>query len=408
MTHPPLPDALVRARRARFPLGAGVDLEEIERDPYPTFSRLRTYEPISWVAPLNMWWVTRHADAREILLDSAAFTTGWRDSSIFETFGLQMLTAEGEAHGRYRRAAMPPLAARRIREALEPMAGRHALALAQDLRAAGEADLRPAFAARLPVLTMLSAFGLPLEGEVPMRGWFDRFERALANLTGAPEPKAAAAAAREELDVFLDDAIARARRSGEHDTLLGSMVNAEGEDRLADDEIRRNASIILFGGISTVEALILNALWSLARHGLLDQARQEAAFIEPALEETLRWQSPVQSAIRHVTRDCAFSGVDLVEGDVVACMLGAANRDPDAFDSPNRFDPRRTDVGRHMAFAMGPHMCIGFRLAKAEARAGLAALFAALPDFAIDLDASDAPSGYEFRQPARLIGRWSA
>ncbi len=394
-------------KTANFPLGASIRLDALDVDPYPIFEQLRIAEPVTWVADLGMWYATRHADVREILLDASRFTTAWEDSTIFDTFGSHMLTTEGAVHDRYRMSALQAFMPANIRGKLEPAITLASEELISRFRGQGAADLRAAYASRLPVQSILLTFGMPLEGEFLMRRWYDSFERALANFSGDPLVKADARRNLTEFHAYLDKAMEEARSRGGRETLLEALVNAPGDTRLGDEEIRRNMSIIFFGGISTVEALLLNSLWALFEHpGELDRVRQNPGLVPQVLEETMRWMSPVQSATRHVIRDTEVAGVRLKAGDTVNCMLGSANRDPAVFAEPERFSIDRADVGRHIGFAVGPHMCLGFRLAKAEARIGLTHLLEQLPGMRIDPLQSSPPTGYEFRQPSRLTVTW--
>jgi cytochrome P450 len=391
----------------RFPLGAAVSLAALEGDPYPIFEALRAREPVSWLPALGMWYATRHAEVRAILLDAQRFTTGWETSTIFDTFGRQMLTTEGAEHDRYRMAAVQAFMPRNIRERLEPAMEQAAAGLVAGFMGAGEADLRAVFASRLPVQTILLTFGMPLSGEGLMRRWYDSFERALANFEGDEAIRRQAHADVAEFHAYLDEAMRETRRTGGRDGLLAALVNAPPGERLSDEEIRRNMSIIFFGGISTVEALLLNSLWALFDEpGLLSRVRADLALLPRVVDETMRWLSPVQSATRHVVEDVEVAGVTLRRGEVINCMLGAANRDPAVFGSPDRFDIDRSELSQHLGFAVGPHMCLGFRLAKAQARIGLTHLLTTLPDLRRDESRSDPPSGYEFRQPRRLAATW--
>jgi cytochrome P450 len=117
--------------------------------------------------------------------------------------------------------------------------------------------------------------------------------------------------------------------------------------------------------------------------------------------------SPVQSATRHVTERFEWQRVEFAPHDTVNCMLGAANRDPAVFADPDRFDLDRPNSRRHLGFATGVHSCLGSQLAKAEARIGLQTLLARLPGLRLERALSEAPSGYEFRQPRRLTVSWN-
>jgi cytochrome P450 len=352
-----------------------------------------------------MWYVVGYENVRAALADPRLTTVSDR-STIFETFGEQMLTSEGEAHERYRGAAQQFFSPTLIRSQLEPVIAACAESLVKGFARQGRIELRSAFAARLPVQVMLSVCGLPAEAEPNLRAWYDDFEAALANFSGDPRVRDTARASVEEFHALLGGEI---RRVGAQDrrSLVARLVNADPPYRLDEDAIKRNLSIIFFGGISTVEALLLNCLWALLETpGALDRVRSDDAQIPQVVEETMRWLSPVQSATRHASEAFAWQGVEIERHDTVNCMLAAANRDPSIFADPDRFDLDRVNSRRHLGFASGAHACLGSQLAKAEARIGLRTLLARLPGLQMDRESSEPPSGYEFRQPRRLTVTW--
>ncbi len=388
-----------------FPLGAAITLEQLERDPYPFFAEVRMREPVTWVACLNMWFVTGYKDVRAILSDSWCFTTRSDHSPIFDTFGAQMLTSDGADHQRYREAMRHAFMPDVVRGQLEPAVRAAADQLADSFAARNEVELRSAFASRLPVQAMLLTFGLPLEQEPLVRAWYDRFEPALANFTADPAIRAAGKAAFAAFHAHFEEQL-RALEGADSGRLLEALVAGQGRTALTRDEIIRNLAIIFFGGISTVEALILNALWALLRNpDALAQVRADLALAPAAVDEAARWQSPVQSATRHVVRNCELGDVRLRAGDMVGCMLGAANRDPRIFPRPECFELGRGNARAHLGFAAGPHHCLGFRLAQAQARIALETLLTRLPAFAL-ADPDCVPVGYEFRQPRALRLKW--
>ena len=409
------------SRSERFPLGSAVSLEELERDPYPVFVRLREREPISWLPALDMWYVMRYEDVREALLDPRHFTTVSERSTIYDTFGEHVLTSEGAAHERYRQAAGAPFTPLAIRTHLETAIRAAAAALVDGIAARGTVDLRPSFAARLPIQVMLLLCGVRAEAEADMRRWYDSFEAALANFGRDPQVRAAAGQSVAEFHALLDGPIRSARAGatmpisdGAHTSggLRGageSLIEhlAKAPQGLGDLEIKRNLSIIFFGGISTVEALLLNSLWALFQHPeSLARVRRDPALVPQVLEETMRWLSPVQSATRHVIEPFVWRGIEFAAHETVNCMLGAANRDPAIFINPESFDLDRPNSRRHLGFATGTHACLGSHLAKAEARIALETLLQRLPDLELDRAASEPPRGYEFRQPRRMTVRW--
>jgi len=388
----------------RFPIGHSVTLQELDRDPYPVFARLAAHEPLSWIPALDMWYVVGYEDVRAALMDPRLTTVSER-STIYDTFGEHMLTSEGGTHDRYRRSAQPFFMPAHIRTHLEPVIRERAESLVDALRHRGRTELRSAFAARLPVQIMLSVCGLPAAAEPRLRTWYDDFEAALANFSGDRRVRDAARRSVAEFHALLDAAI-RSSGAARRSSLLAHL-QAPAADRLEDEAIKRNLAIIFFGGISTVEGLLLNCLWALFETpGALERVRGDIAQIPQVIEETMRWLSPVQSATRHVKERFEWQRIEFAPHETVNCMLGAANRDPRVFADPDRFDLDRANSRRHLGFAAGTHSCLGAQLAKAEVRIGLETLLGRLRGLRIERESSEPPSGYEFRQPRRLTVNW--
>lgn len=398
-------DLMTAAKKARFPIGHQITLNELDCNPYPAFARLREREPISWIPAVNMWYIVGYEDVRTALLDTTRMTTASAQSTIFDTFGAHVLTTEGTTHDRYRQALRHPFTPAFIRAHLEPVIVAAATALIDELQQRGLADLRSAFASRLPIQVILLICGLPADAEPHMRRWYDSFEAALANFTGDESIRMTAQRSVAEFHALLDTAIGSVTHAD--DSLLARLVNAPADERLDDDEIKRNLSIVFFGGISTVEALVLNSLWAMFEHPeVLGRTQRNLTMLAQVIEETMRWLSPVQSATRHVTEPFEWHGIQFSSHDTVNCMLGAANRDPSIFADPDRFDLDRTNSRRHLGFATGAHACLGSHLAKAEVRIGLETILCRLHNIRLERSMTAPPSGYEFRQPRKLTVSW--
>ena len=389
--------------RSRAPLVLDeITAETLHDDPYPTFSRMRDAASVAWVPHLRMWYVAGYPEVRQILFDPANFTTEFPDSSIHRTFGRNVLTSDGEDHIRQRQAAQQGFTPSALRRDLAPVIESTAETLVAAFGDCTEVDLRKSYAARLPILTMLHAFGLPLEAEPNMRAWYDSFERALASAHPDPAVDDRAKRSVSAFGELIGEGISRARAGAGQASLIEGLVRGPQALR-DDDEVKRNLLLILFGGISTVEALILNTVWVLlTKPEVRAAARDDRSRLPAIVEETMRWRSPVQTATRHVVRDTTVAGVTLLAGETVNCMLGAANRDPARFAEPDRFDFQRDDVRHHVGFAAGPHFCLGFRLAKLQAAIAVETLLKTLPDFGPGLQPLEAPTGFEFHQPRSL------
>lgn len=355
-----------------------------------------------------MWYVVGYEDVRSALLDTSSLTTESAQSTILDTFGLHILTTEGAMHERYRQALRHPFTPTFIRTHLEAAIGSAAIALIDQFEKQHQADVRSVFASRLPIQVILLVCGLPAEAEPQMRRWYDSFEAALANFTGDQEIRASARRSVAEFHALLDTAI-NSTITLDENSLLARLGSAPANERLSDDEIKRNLSIIFFGGISTVEALLLNSLWALFEHpDVLQRVQSDLALLPQLIEETMRWLSPVQSATRHVITPFEWRGIEFASHDTVNCMLGAANRDPLVFTDPDRFDLDRANNRRHLGFATGAHACLGSHLAKAEVRIGLEVLLGRLRDLRLERSLTQPPSGYEFRQSRRMTLSWDS
>lgn len=389
-----------------WPIGAAIDPATLGADPYVAWTQLRAHEPVSWIERFGMFYVTRHEDVAAILKDHETFAVGADGMLVYDTFGRHMMTIDGPEQVRMRLALRGPFAPRSIRERLEADIAVMVDRLIDGFASAGSVELRHAFASRLPVQVMLSVFGLPAEDEALLRRWYDGFEAALSNYTWDPEIRRRA---KEQVAEFKAHARARLNAPGglPSASLFAALLEAPAEARLSEEEILQNALIIFFGGISTVEALILNTLYALALHPeVMERVREDREALPRAIEESARWLSPVQAATRVATRDVEVRGVAIKQGDLLNCMLGSANRDAEIFAEPDRFNIDRENIARHLAFATGPHTCLGSNLARAEVRIALSRLMDRLPGCAADLDNTARPSGYEFLQPSTLTLRW--
>lgn len=378
-----------------------VDPLQLERDPYPAFHALRSTTPVAWVEPLRMWFVTRYDDVVAVLRDPVRFTTDAPGSTIRDTFGLQMLSADGETQRRFKTACAAPFTTRAVRDRTGPVVRAEVDRLLSGLPLRDPVDLRAALAGPLALHTVAAVLGIPERHHGAIRHWYDAFAASLANFGWDPAIRAAGHAAVAEFLATIRPLLPTLAATAP-DSLLGALAAAE-PPPLTTDELLANALIILFGGIETTEAMILNACWAL----LGDPARRahlEAGLttLPDLLEEATRWETAVQSCTRHTTEPVELRGVTIPAGDTVQCLLGAANRDPMVFPDPDRFDPGRPNLAAHLAFGSGRHFCLGAALARMEALAALEGLLGRWPGVRLLDPVADAPVGAEFRKPPRL------
>jgi cytochrome P450 len=185
------------------------------------------------------------------------------------------------------------------------------------------------------------------------------------------------------------------------------LAGAARSGRLTAGEVVSNAAVQLFGGIETTEGMIVNAILHLlsdpAQLGLL---RASPGRLSGAIEESLRLEPAAAVVDRYATTDASIDGVGLRPGDPVTVSLAGANRDPAVFPDPDRYDIRRPNSARHLAFARGPHFCLGAHLARLEASAAVTAVLGGLPGLRLEPGPPPAPYGLVFRKPAALPVRW--
>jgi cytochrome P450 len=225
--------------------------------------------------------------------------------------------------------------------------------------------------------------------------WYEEIVGAVERVA-VGEPVGAAA-----VDAFenLGGELARAALHSESVLRSASKV-------LTRDELISNAAVFLFGGIETSEGMTANAMFHLlANVDQLALMRADRGLVDAAVEESLRLEPAAARVDRYATSAIELAGAHIAAGDLVVVSLTAANRDPVVFDRPDRFDVRRPNARSHVAFAQGPHACIGAQLARMETRAAITAVLDLLPD--IELVSVEPPSGAVFRKPHALHARWT-
>ena len=384
-----------------FPMGARVTLEQLEQDPHPVLAALRRHEPVSWLPALGGWLVTRHDLARTVMRDAATFTVDDPRFSTAQVVGPSMLSLDGGAHDRHRAPFTAPFRHRAVRERFAGAAAAEADRLIDGFAAAGSAELRRSFAGPLAASIMARALGLQQTEVTAMLGWYDGIVAAVTEITaghGVPaRGRDAFAALRERLQAAI---------GGDPEASLLAAA-AAGDHGLASEEVVSNAGVLLFGGIETTEGMITNALIHLLEHGdALAKATRDPTSLDAAIEESLRLEPAAAVIDRYATTDRTLANALIRQGDLVRISITGANRDPAVFPHPDRFDPARPRPRAHLAFAQGPHVCLGIHLARLEARTGIATALRRLPTLRLDPERPATIQGLVFRKPPELNALW--
>lgn len=382
-------DKQVRAdAQARLLAPAAMD------DPYPLYHQLRTNAPIRWDGAT--WVLTRYADVLAVLRDPRARAAridpdpAWLEQTglapLFTTHARMMLFTDPPDHTRLRglvNTAFTPRVVEGLRSRITALVDE----LIDRIAAAGHTDLIQDLAYPLPVTVIAELLGVP----TTMREQFRRWSDGLATFIGgssAPEMQTFMHAQRcvLELSDYLRGEIA-ARRQQPRADLLTALVQAEAAgDRLSSEELIANAILLLVAGHETTTNLIGNGMLALLRHP--DQHRrlvEQPELIGSAVEELLRYDSPVQATSRIMADDLELDGQRIRRGQHVTLLIGAANRDPAQFPDPDRLDITR-QPNRHLSFAHGPHFCLGAPLARLEAQIAIGRLLQRLPTLQLATD----------------------
>lgn len=385
--------ALVAAARRGDPVaGTAVD-PHIRADPFATYDRIRAQGAL--VDGRLMSATATHAVANEVLRGEAfSVVPEWGSSVLRRLYERtydpsapgpveppSLLAIDPPLHTRLRRPVSKVFTAR----ALDGLRGR-VRELADELldRVAGQRqfDLVDAYAKALPVTMIAEILGVPAELRDQVQRFADSASMALDPGLSLRQYREVDAALREA-HATIGRHIANLRRRPGTD-LLSQLAALEGADRLTERELRTTALLVIGAGFETTVNLITNAVVTLLAHpDQLAKLRADPSGWDNAVEEVLRYESPVQVTLRTATREVELAGRTLPPRRAVLVILGGANRDPAVFADPHRFDVTRPNAREHLAFSAGVHFCLGAMLARIEGAIALEALFTRMPDLAI-------------------------
>ena len=399
---------MVRLMEARdqpagsFPIGAGASLEQLEQDPHVLLARLREREPVSWLPALEGWLITRRDIAMQVMRDPEHFTVDDPRFSTGQVVGSSMLTLDGEEHRRHREPFARPFRLAAVRARFAELVAQETERLIDAIEPAGGAELRRSLAGPLAVAVVTDALGFEDADAGTVLGWYDRIVAAVTEITAGRPLTAAAREAYEELSAAIDPAL-----DGEPAASLLAAA-AGGAAGLERECVVSNAAVLLFGGIETTEGMIANAILHLLSHpGQLALVKADPHLLPNAIEESLRLEPAAAVVDRYATADVELADAQIRRGELVRISITGANRDPAVFPDPDRFDVRRDNAHRHMAFAHGPHVCIGMHLARLEAHTAVEQLLRRLPALRLDPARPAEPRGLVFRKPPELHVLWT-
>jgi cytochrome P450 len=370
---------------------------EVLANPYPLYRRLRDEDPVHWDPYLHAWVVTRYTDVVDVLQRFKADRTPTPErlaelgmgelTPIAAVMVQQMLFLDPPKHGRVRRLASVAFTPRRI-AVLREHIGQIAATLVDDLVGRERFDVMATLANPLPAIVTAEMLGVPTSDHDLLKSWSQDFAEMLGNFQHNPGRAKKTLKSVEEMVAYFHAAVLR-EDTHPTDGLINALATAVVDgDRLSEEEVVANVIVTMVGGQETTTNLIGNGLLTLlGQPDQLERLRADPTLVASAVEELLRYESPSQHTARLAPAGAVLGGTKIAEGAAVIAVMGAANRDPERFDDPDRLDIGRVD-NRHLAFGWAAHFCFGAPLARMEGQIVFEALLARFPELNLDPDQS--------------------
>ncbi len=383
-------------------------------DPYPLYRRVRERSPLHRSRPVGGWVFTRHRDVFAALRDERFSsdergTRGWtRNRRRMMNAGIipeddvdtpPILGLDPPDHTRIRNLvnkAFTRRAVERLRPRVDALVGE----LLDGLSDRTEFELLSVFASPLPVTVIAEMLGIPSEDREHFRTLSNEVVRGLGS--DELEDLRRSIEGSRGLESYLQEIVEK-RRVEPRDDLISALVMADEQgDKLTTAEVFSNIILLLVAGNETTTNLIANGIHALLRHpDQLALLREQPELIERAVEEILRWDSPVQHTRRIATCDVEWGGVRIKRGQFLILSLGAGNRDPEQFPDPERFEIERGDP-HHLSFSQGMHYCLGAQLARLEGQRGILGLVQRFPKLRLANDEVEWGDNVVLRGPCAL------
>jgi len=348
---------------------------DVIAEPYALYRALREYEPVHWDPYMHAWVVTSYPEVINVLTNYSADRAPAAD--YLEHLGLsfmkpfaemmrqQMLFMDPPMHARLRgicSAAFTPRRVEAMRNVIESIANE----LIDKVASSGRMDMLADFASPFPAIVTATMLGVPVEDHRQLGAWVIDLAEVLGNFQHHPDRVAEIVQSMEDFKSYVAARMEEERRAPT-DGLIYALMTAEVDGhRLSDDEVIANTIITLIGGHETTTNLIASGfLTLLGDPDSFEQLRTHPEAVASAVEELLRFESPVQHTARIAPADMQLGGKTIKKGSRVVVALAAANRDPNRFPEPDRLDLLRPD-NRHLAFGWAAHFCFGAPLARME------------------------------------------
>jgi cytochrome P450 len=371
-------------------------------DPYPYYAELRRRDPVHYSPAEDIWVLTRFDDCMAAFSDPPTWSSQRRGNllnDLPERIGRTLGTTDPPRHTFARRLVNKAFTPRTV-AGLEPLVRAESAALHDEACAKGTFEYVHDISAPLNARILGAMFGVPEHEFLRVRGWLDDFF-----VRDKPEPgrEPRQMVAMRELRGYVDTLV-EARLESPGDDLMSAMLAArEDGETLTHEQVAVTTMTFLTAGFESTNNLFTNMVHALAVHPEIHaRLRADSSLVAPFTEEAMRWDAAAQGFVRTPTHDVEIGDTKVPEGAQVLVHIGAANRDPDAFPDPDRFDLDRAGGGRHLGLGHGAHFCVGAPLGRLLARVAVEDLVARAPAVAVDLGTAVRVSTPNFRGFQRL------
>lgn len=381
-----------------------ITVEELDRDPFPFYARLRAEQPVAYVPCVDTWFVTRYADVQHVAERPDLFPASHGESPVEITFGTPtLITVDGEVHHELRRAFDPNFRPKRVMEYIDALVRPLATEYSRRLGGRRSCELMAEYFEPISVRSLAAVLGLGDVDVDTLRRWFHGMNLGATNFERDPAKQAEADGVIAEIDELVVPRMERLRRHPDEST-MSHLLHAGRDDAPREvAEVLPSLKVAILGGMQepghaggTVVCGLFSRPDQLAVV-VADPPRHAAA----AVEEGLRWVAPIGTQFRTAAHDVELGGATIPAGSGVSAVLASANRDETVFTDPDVFDLHRTNRAQ-AAFGFGRHFCSGHAFARQQMRIALEVLLADHPALAPDPARPARFQGWEFRAPAVL------
>lgn len=386
------------------------------RNPYPLYWLLRRVQPLVHISRYDLWFATRYDDVKQVLSDYEHFSSDFRRAfgageELDQSSKISLIASDPPVHTKLRGLATKAFTPRAV-ASLEARMGELTHELLDQVADAGRMDLVQDLANPLPVMVIAEMLGIPAADRQQFKVWSDAVVRSADEIFSSPPESRIgtdSGLGGGEMGAYFKQIIDQRRKDPQGDLISGLVLAEMDGEKLSEWDLLDFCSLLLVAGNVTTTNLISNAVMLFLEHpDALHAVRENPALLPDALEEVLRFRSPVQFMFRISSAETELGGRTLPPNQRVIALIGSANRDERQFEHANRFDIYRKP-NRHIAFGQGVHYCLGAPLARLEAKVALNILLQRLPNLARTQSGSLPPTdGVILHGVKNLPVRWDA